>query len=61
MNLLVKMYEEYKDFGLYKKGFEDATIKFSYIDPYWTKEQVNEYVRGYKDGKNNKWNFDNKK
>ena len=44
-------------FDIYEKGYNDAIYGYSYLDPYWTANELAEWARGYKDGKAGKWNF----
>lgn len=33
-----------------ERGYNDATIRFSYIHPDWSKEEMNAWGKGYKRG-----------
>lgn len=35
---------------IYQKGISDGLYGFSYINPYWTKEELAEWAKGYQEG-----------
>ncbi len=34
---------------IYSKGTSDARYGYTYLDPYWTREELLEWERGYRD------------
>jgi hypothetical protein len=43
-----------KEQEAYQKGIDDAKFGLSYLNPYWSKEELIAWAKGYKKGKANK-------
>ena len=39
-----------KEIEIENKGYQDALYGYSYLDPYWTKEELQIWSKGYKRG-----------
>lgn len=47
---MLKKYPTREQRDAYRKGLKDGKYGFSYINPYWNKEEINAWVDGYMGG-----------
>jgi hypothetical protein len=51
MDELIKVITELKKIdAAYRQGYNCAYYRFSYIDPYYTQDEINSWTNGYKQG-----------
>ena len=46
---MTKLFNTAEELEAYEKGREDGTYGFTYINPSWTKAELNAWGKGYKE------------
>ena len=48
-----------KSLEAYDHGFNDGKYGFTYLNPYYSQDELNEWTRGFKDGMTDNYNPSN--